>query len=672
MLASTETMRGVGEIWQAGQFYYEEADVTATDHHLTTAGGIKLYLLPGDDGYYNFAGMNPAMNASPYAPGTGTDDYPLLAKLLPIVERAGTIGPSIFFPPGFYRMGTTIQLKSLTVLKGHSGGGHGSAVLLFDAGVRGIIVHRFNTINDTTESPTTTGGDYSVIDGLTIYSSTSGADATAHHGIWLRARATVQNCWIQGFAGHGIMIKASAGSGGSAEGNANCFYLNNVLVNRCGRCGCFIDGADANAGTAINCSFTFCGRYGLWDSSFLGNTHVQHHTAGNGISNVVNGNTTCYVSYGGNRYWAMPSATEAQMVATTPGTNSAVWKLVGAGGPTGDILTWVAAQPEGTYFAGGAYRGESSGNNASMFLGCYAESGQGASDFTGAAVAWGGFVDGAGFTTATGPILSADRLSGISELSVDTKINVSSSTSVLNGLNIYNSTSLSGVRRANMLFQIGQNANGTARDAGGIQAQPLSANTADSTALALLYYDGGLQSLAEAMFLRGDTKHMYNPSATWTLGRSTEPFVKGWFGNMSLFPAASVSPTVNGELTFQLTANNELALKVQGSDGTDRTGSIPLSSAAAQATVNTDADFTLTPGTSAPVQKHTGTLTADRAVTLSTTGATRSTVYRITRTGAGAFNLNVGTGPLKALATNTWADFQFDGTAYYLAAYGAL
>lgn len=89
-------------------------------------------------------------------------------------------------------------------------------------------------------------------------------------------------------------------------------------------------------------------------------------------------------------------------------------------------------------------------------------------------------------------------------------------------------------------------------------------------------------------------------------------------------------------------------------------------------TVATNADFTLTVLTSAVNQRHTGTLTADRAVTLSTSGAYAGSEFLITRTGPGAFNLNIGTGPLKALATNTWCRVVYDGSAWYLASYGAL
>lgn len=83
-----------------------------------------------------------------------------------------------------------------------------------------------------------------------------------------------------------------------------------------------------------------------------------------------------------------------------------------------------------------------------------------------------------------------------------------------------------------------------------------------------------------------------------------------------------------------------------------------------------DADVTIP--VSARYFRHTATLTADRAVTLVATDAVAGDSVLVTRTGGGAFNLNIGTGPLKALTTNTWGLFVFDGSVTYLAAYGAL
>ena len=67
-------------------------------------------------------------------------------------------------------------------------------------------------------------------------------------------------------------------------------------------------------------------------------------------------------------------------------------------------------------------------------------------------------------------------------------------------------------------------------------------------------------------------------------------------------------------------------------------------------------------------------ITADRAVALTVAGAYAGMSWRIVRQAAatGAFNVNVGTGPLKALGIGDWCDVTFDGTAWVLTAFGAL
>lgn len=50
-----------------------------------------------------------------------------------------------------------------------------------------------------------------------------------------------------------------------------------------------------------------------------------------------------------------------------------------------------------------------------------------------------------------------------------------------------------------------------------------------------------------------------------------------WSGQQSWRPAASVTPTTNGEVVMQLTSNTSLTFKAKGSDGTVRSGSVTLS-----------------------------------------------------------------------------------------------
>lgn len=86
-------------------------------------------------------------------------------------------------------------------------------------------------------------------------------------------------------------------------------------------------------------------------------------------------------------------------------------------------------------------------------------------------------------------------------------------------------------------------------------------------------------------------------------------------------------------------------------------------------TIATDADATFTAGAvSNSLIFHTGTLTADRAITLA--AATDKWQARFVRTGAGAFNLSIG--GLKNLTTGTWADVYYNGSAWVLMASGTL
>lgn len=112
----------------------------------------------------------------------------------------------------------------------------------------------------------------------------------------------------------------------------------------------------------------------------------------------------------------------------------------------------------------------------------------------------------------------------------------------------------------------------------------------------------------------------------------------------------------------QATANTALANAATAQATAD--GKVALATAS---TISSDADATFTGTTSNSLVFHTGTLTADRTITLAAT--TNKWVQRWVRTGGGAFNLIVNG---KNLAQNTWADFFYNGSAHVITAYGTL
>lgn len=85
-----------------------------------------------------------------------------------------------------------------------------------------------------------------------------------------------------------------------------------------------------------------------------------------------------------------------------------------------------------------------------------------------------------------------------------------------------------------------------------------------------------------------------------------------------------------------------------------------------------NADATLTWGKSALTQVSNSPLSAGRTITLPATGMVNGAKYRVVRTAAatGAFNLSVG--GLKNLTAGQWCDVEYNGSAWFLTAFGSL
>lgn len=125
MLSSNLGRRGEGAIWNAGGYRYEEAASDASDHHLTTAGGVKLYVLPGDGGY--------SVMAFGAAGDGSTDDTEAFAAALTAAPDNG----NVFAPSATYKITDELDTSGTTIGKRmHLGG----AVLLFTADAASIVI----------------------------------------------------------------------------------------------------------------------------------------------------------------------------------------------------------------------------------------------------------------------------------------------------------------------------------------------------------------------------------------------------------------------------------------------------------------------------------------------------------------------------------------------------
>lgn len=108
----------------------------------------------------------------------------------------------------------------------------------------------------------------------------------------------------------------------------------------------------------------------------------------------------------------------------------------------------------------------------------------------------------------------------------------------------------------------------------------------------------------------------------------------------------------------------------QKGSGTGNTGWVPVLGQSVSAN-NGDASVTLT-ANSPRVQNFTTALTANRTITLPTTGLYNGLSFKVSRTGLGAFTLAVGSVKTLPTSTASWAEVVYDGAAWVLTGYGAL
>lgn len=557
------------------------------------------------------------------------------------------------FPAGKYKVGSTINLKKVVHLNGLGGVGadgygyyENGPELIFPADTLGICVNRADTLSTGLDSPSTTGADGSIIEGLTL--TGSGTDH-AKHGIWLRARAILRNLVVQNFPGNGVNIVASSGGSALTQGNANSWQIDTLSVGGVGENGVYVSGADVNAGEGRNISASYCGHYGIYDFSFLGNTYYACHTVGNAVGVATSESGIVFANYSNVRYHTMPDATEAQYVATTPGTDETVWLTIGANVAAD---TWSPGLPSGTFVAGGGYR-VNGAVNCTRIISCYAESGQGRSDFAASALVLGGAMADAGFTQGGniagryGNQIEAKSLK-VSDGSIDGAISNP-------GLAVSLAPSWSSKLIARWYQGTTDDAMSISRTGTDWLVGPYRATGATTTEkfrtaankTNYAWIEGGFAMGASTQTHRQYVKAVNSPVSD-----------EGAQGDVAWYTRFDGTGNSTGRAAYVCIGS--------GNPGTWRVLALDD-----YQTIATDADFTLT--SEIGETRHTGTLTADRAVTLTAPDATwTGHSIRITRSGGGAFNLNVGTGPLKAMPASSWAEFAFDGTAWYLAAYGTL
>lgn len=293
----------------------------------------------------------------------------------------------LYVPQGHYYLGTTtLDITHTVTIEGEHGyGPQPTTKLEWADGTTGIRCQYYNTsgAGDVDETPGGSAGG-TLLRNLFLLGGYDGTEGE-HHGIHIKVCVFVENCWIANFSGDGIYINASAGLGAPNEGNANNCGVSRVRVVGC-RNGVYINGDDANAGYFERIDVSSNRRWGVWDSSFLGNTHIGHHALDNGL---VPDTIPTMVSYNGNRYAVVAEQGAGASVNAPSGdtTDTGYWIYISAGDahPFLNIPDWFSGIEVRD---GGCFKTDNA-NGKTVFMNCYAESGAPAQTASGTLVIGG-------------------------------------------------------------------------------------------------------------------------------------------------------------------------------------------------------------------------------------------------------------------------------------------
>lgn len=295
-------------------------------------GGAADYVSPSNRGTDNTAALNAALA--------------LINRYAPVNARWPRV-PRIELGLGAYYFASKIDLKVACHLRGQ-GGGHddfnGGTRFVFPTGVQGITVNNSDTINGTTESPTTSALG-TVIEGIQIESEGGGTgwDITAEtntqigataaantYGMWLRTTCTIRDCVLKGWKGNALQIIAFAGGVGPLRGNANGVKVDRLTVreNDAGTPseghGVFVYGSDSNTCNFTDVQVRHAGLIGIWEHQTLGNTWVNPRVDDFGRVARATSIADLGAFQGGINY-ILIDWRPGLGASTTPGTNSSIW-----------------------------------------------------------------------------------------------------------------------------------------------------------------------------------------------------------------------------------------------------------------------------------------------------------------------------------------------------------
>ncbi len=349
-------------------------------------------------------------------PNTATDNWAAIRGALGILSVEPQVGVAFLKPSkklliddGNFYFSKPVAIRRAVWIEGAGQSLYGliPTTLYFPPNKHGFITLRQDVDwDDTTESffiPASQrdgSAQGTIIEGVSIKCEDPDAATRGEgDGVHVRSGTNLYNMQVAGFGGSGIFNDTNSISNDPADiGENNNFHWVNVL-SESNEHGIFVKGADSSAGLGDRIDVRHNRQWGILDWSFLGNTWVAPHANGNGrvmdITAMVDDGTDVAITTSTAHELAVNDEVTLKGYTGAKGVDYGLYSVSEVVSTTQFKI--INQSVGDAYVSGGevGYGGSYSTrdiNSRSVFLGSYAEEGQGAPYFVNRTEVLGGLL----------------------------------------------------------------------------------------------------------------------------------------------------------------------------------------------------------------------------------------------------------------------------------------
>lgn len=195
---------------------------------------------------------------------------------VPVTDSTSYYVSAYYFSSTVLITDSTVHLKGVAAQGVENNFGYPTQ-FVFPPDIVGVRIQGYNNLDGAVTDP---GGHGSILENIVFSPRSTGTNPNAH-GVFMGCKATIRNCQINNFSGHGLHLFGDVNIVAFPGSQASVWRMDNLWCGNNKRSGIRVEGGDANVGLGEHINVIGNGEWGIDDVGFLGSTWSTCHARGN-------------------------------------------------------------------------------------------------------------------------------------------------------------------------------------------------------------------------------------------------------------------------------------------------------------------------------------------------------------------------------------------------------